>query len=182
MMNAIMVYESVYGNTRAVAEAVAEGLGAAAVLSVQQAVGRTGQAELLVVGGPTHMHGLATARSRQMAAAAAHEDGGTAIEPGATDEPGLRGWLHELPRNEGAYAAAFDTRLDKSPWLTGVAARGIARRLRRHGYEVLSEQSFLVEDSEGLLEEGVPDRARAWGGQLAQSLRVTAERPLEASS
>ena len=181
-MNAIVVYESVYGNTRAVAEAVAEGLGAAVVLAVKEAIGRAGEAELLVVGGPTHMHGLATARSRQMAAAAAHEDGGAAIEPGATDEPGLRRWLHELAHSDGAHAAAFDTRLDKSPWLTGVAARGIARRLRHRGYEVLSEESFPVEDSEGPLEEGELDRARAWGGRLAQLLPVSAEKPLEAGS
>ena len=44
-MNAIVVYESVYGNTRAVAEAVAEGLGAAAVLPVKEAVGLPGAAE-----------------------------------------------------------------------------------------------------------------------------------------
>jgi len=182
MMNAIVVYESIYGNTRAVAEAVAEGLGAAAVLPVREAVGRTAEAEILVVGGPTHMHGLATARSRQMAAAAAHEDGASTIEPGATEEPGLRGWLRELPQKDGAYAAAFDTRLDKSPWLTGVAARGIARRLRHHGFEVLSTESFLVEDSERPLEEGELDRARAWGTQLAQSLPAVAKRSTEVSS
>ena len=76
MMNAIVVYESIYGNTHDVADAVAEGLGAATVLSVPEAVGRAGEADLLVVGGPTHMHRLATARSRQLAAAAAHEDAG----------------------------------------------------------------------------------------------------------
>jgi flavodoxin len=69
-VKAIVVYESVYGNTRAVAEAVAAGLSDArvppevAVLPVHEAVGRAGEAELLVVGGPTHMHGLATTRSR----------------------------------------------------------------------------------------------------------------------
>lgn len=181
-MNAIVVYESVCGNTHAIADAVAEGLGAAAQLSVRVVVARAGEAELLVVGGPTHMHGLATVRSRQMAAAAAHRDGGTAIDPAVTDEPGLGGWLHELPHTEGAHAAAFDTRLDKSPWLTWVAARGIARRLRHHGYEIVSTESFLVEDAEGPLEEGELDRARAWGAQLARSLPVSAESAPEASS
>jgi hypothetical protein len=66
----------------------------------------------------------------------------------------------------GTAAAAFDTRADKSPWLTGAASRGIAKRLRRRGYEVLSTESFLVEDSEGPLVEGELERARAWGADL----------------
>ena len=178
-MNAVVVYESVYGNTRAIAEAVAKGLGGAAVLSVREAAEGTAQADLIVVGGPTHMHGLATARSREMAAAAAREDGKT-VEPGATEEPGLRAWLRQLPRGEGTAAGAFDTRLDKAPLLTGVAARGIARRLRHHGYEVIGQESFLVEDSEGPLEEGELDRARAWGAQLAQSLKGRAKQRSQA--
>ena len=169
--NAIVVYESIYGNTRAVAEAIAQGLGCT-VLEVQKAAGTDAavQADLLVVGGPTHMHGLATARSRQMAVAAAHEDGDTAVEPLATEEPGLRQWLRDLPQRSGARAVAFDTRLDKSPWMTGVAARGIARRMRSRGYEVLGCESFLVRDSEGPLEEGELERARTWGSHLAELL------------
>ena len=128
------------------------------------------------------MHGLATTRSREMAAAAAQEDGGLAVDASATQEPGLRTWLHELSDTRGAHAATFDTRLDKSPWVTGVASRGIAKRLRRHGYEVLSTESFLDEDSEGPLEEGELNRARAWGAQLATSTAGTGERPLEASA
>jgi flavodoxin len=169
-MNAIVVYESVYGNTRAVAEAVAEGLGGAEVLPVHEAANGVGQPELLVVGGPTHMHGLATTHSRQMAAEAVHEDGGAHVEPGATERPGLRAWLRDLPHSEGAHAAAFDTRLDKSPMLTGVASRGVAKRRRRQGYRIISTESFLVEDSEGPLEDGELDRARDWGQELARSL------------
>ncbi len=166
-MNALVVYESMYGNTRQIAEAVAEGLGGAKVLPVSQAAESVEDADLLVVGGPTHMHGLATSSSRRMAAEAAKEDGHAALEPGATDEPGLRRWLHDLPRREGATAATFDTRLDRSPTLTGTAARGIGRRLRRRGYDVVGSESFLVEDAEGPLEEGEVERARAWGEQLA---------------
>lgn len=40
-MNAVVVYESVYGNTRAVAEAVAEGLGGATVVAVHEAASGT---------------------------------------------------------------------------------------------------------------------------------------------
>jgi flavodoxin len=170
-MNAVVIYESVYGNTRAIAEAVAEGLGAAEVVPVHEASHLDG-IELLVVGGPTHVHGLPTRRSRQMAVEAVREDGGAHVEPGAVEEPGLRAWLRNLARAEGVRAAAFDTRLDRSPWLTGVASRGIAKRLRARGYEVIACESFLVEDSEGPLEEGELDRARQWGVELARALPV----------
>ena len=50
--------------------------------------------------------------------------------------------------------------------MTGSAARGIARRLRHHGYDVIGIESFLVADAEGPLEEGELDRARAWAAGL----------------
>ncbi len=172
-MDAIVVYESVYGNTRAIAEAIADGLKATAILPVHEALGHQGTADLLVVGGPTHMHGLATTRSRHLAAETAREDR-HGVEPGATEEPGLRAWLRDLPPGAAHHAAAFDTRLDRSPWVTGIAARGIARRLRRHGIDVVATESFLVEDTEGPLAPGELERARAWGAQLARSLPTEA--------
>src|SRR5947207_13119475 len=105
-MSATVVYESVYGNTRAVAEAIAEGLGDARVLPVHEAPDQVEGQELLVIGGPTHMHGMATSRSRQAAVEALHEDGNAhLIEPGATEEPGLRGWLRDLPEGLDIKAA-----------------------------------------------------------------------------
>jgi len=178
-MDAIVVYESVYGNTRAIAEAIAAGMGGAPVFPVHEAARHRRTVDLLVVGGPTHMYGLSTSLSRRLAAEAAHEDGEKHVEPGVTDEPGLRAWLRDLTPNAAHHAAAFDTRLDKSTWITGVAARGIARRLRRHGIDVVATESFLVENSEGPLEAGELDRAREWGAQLARSL-LLAEKPIEA--
>jgi hypothetical protein len=172
-VNALVVYESIYGNTRQVAEAVAEGLGGADVVAVRDADASVGNIELVVVGGPTHMHGLATSSSRRMAVEGAKEDGHAAVESGAADEPGLRRWLRDLPEGDGAPAAVFDTRVDRPPVLTGMAARGIARRLRRRGYELVGSESFLVEDAEGPLEKGEPDRARAWGAGLARELSTT---------
>jgi hypothetical protein len=173
-MTACIVYESIYGNTRQVAEAIAEGLKRAGqaeieVLSVDEAAAR-GQveADLVVAGGPTHMHGMASSMSRKMAAQAAADDGHV-VEPGAAEGPGLRSWLRDQ-RGAGTPAAAFDTRADASPLLTGMAARGIAKRLRRGGFETFTDpESFLVEDSEGPLAEGELDRARRWGELLARS-------------
>jgi hypothetical protein len=171
-MNAVVVYESVYGNTKAIAEAIAEaiadGLGGAVVLPVHEAAASAAKADLLIVGGPTHMHGMATSLSRRMAVQAGEEDGAATVEPGATAEPGLRRWLHELAHRDGVPAAAFDTRLDKSPVMTGTAARAIAKRLGRRGYEVVATESFLVKDAEGPLEDDELDRARAWGVELAR--------------
>jgi hypothetical protein len=56
--------------------------------------------------------------------------------------------------------------------MAGGAAHGIARRLRRHGYELVAEpEGFIIEDTEGPLRAGESDRAKAWGADL---LRKTA--------
>lgn len=169
-MRAVVAYESMYGNTRQVAEAIAsalEELGEVQVVSVNDPdAGAATDADFLVVGGPTHIHGIATEMSRKGVAKAAEEDQDVQLEPGAVDGPGLRSWLGQRS-GDGGPAAAFDTRIDRSPLLTGSAARGIAKRLRRRGYEVVSDpQSFFVEDSEGPLADGELDRARAWGRSL----------------
>jgi flavodoxin len=54
-MNAVVVYESVYGNTRAVAEAVSDGLGGADVLPSHEAADRAGGGS--VGGRRAHSHG-----------------------------------------------------------------------------------------------------------------------------
>lgn len=175
MMDAVVVYESIYGDTREVAEAVAEGLGGVRVVPVSVARAEARDAELLIVGGPTHIHGLATEHSRRTGIEAAKKHPEFHVEPEAGEPPGLRAWLADLPATEGRFAAAFDTRLDKSVWMTGSASRGIAKRLREHGYEVIGTDSFLVEAAEGPLQVGELDRARAWGAWLARSVRTFAE-------
>ncbi|MGZ4179845.1 MAG: flavodoxin family protein [Solirubrobacteraceae bacterium] len=168
-MSAIVVYESIYGNTREVAEAIAAGLGDARAVSVHEALSKVTKADLLVVGGPTHAHGLTSKRSRSVAAENAHGN----LEPGATDELGLRDWLADLPRVANAQAAAFDTRANGSTLLTGAASHGIARRLRRHGYRLLETESFVVKGTEGPPADGELERAREWGGRLAKALAVS---------
>jgi hypothetical protein len=178
-MNALVVYESIYGNTRAIAEAVAEGLGDVAVLPVHEAATHEGTLDLLVVGGPTHAHGLASVRSRQAAVETAQANGHSHIDPDATTEPGLRSWLGGLSPAFTHHAAAFDTRVNKPRVLTGAAYKGIARRLRHQGIDVLSVESFLVEGSEGPIAAGEIDRARAWGARLAESCSGTSDRIVE---
>jgi hypothetical protein len=169
-MQAIVTFESVYGNTRAIAHAVADGLGDTADVKVtshdELGEADAANADLVVVGAPTHMHGLPTSFSRKMAARAS-EDEHIDLDPSATAGPGIRSLLSELS-GDGRAAAAFDTRGAANPAMTGSAARGIAKRLRRRGFELIAEpESFLVDDSEGPLAEGELDRARKWGRVLA---------------
>jgi flavodoxin len=165
-MNAIVIYESIYGNTRAVAEAIAAGLGDAPVMTPGELPADGVPPDLLVVGGPTHVHRMATARSRRAAIDAARP--GTLQTAGRG--PVVGDWLSGLPRAHGRPAAAFDTRIDKPEWLTGAASHGIAKRLRRDGYTVVDTVSFLVTETEGPLKDGELKRARRWGADLAASL------------
>ncbi|MFJ9846631.1 flavodoxin family protein [Kitasatospora sp. NPDC101155] len=176
-MHTVIVYESMYGNTREIAEAIAEGVHQAdpeaavdcmPVAEVDAALTRS--ADLLVVGGPTHLRGMSSGLSRRMAAVSenrkeGHED--AAAEARETAEgPGLRSWFHDLPKTEpGTYAAAFDTRV-ATPGAGG-AAEGIAHRLSSHHYDVVAEpEGFIVESTDGPLRTGELDRARAWGAGL----------------
>jgi hypothetical protein len=123
------------------------------------------EANLLVVGAPTHMHGLSTASSRQLARKAAKPESGLTLDPDAGG-PALRDWLSGLAGGH-VLAAAFDTRLVGVPALTGRASRGISRLLRRHGYRLVAPpESFVVTKLNTLL-DGESSRARRWGEALA---------------
>ena len=140
-MRALVVYESMYGNTREIASNIADGLRAyyeVTLVPVAEATAElVARADLLVAGAPTHMHGLSNVVTRQMAARAAAKDGsGLRIDPDA-EGPGLPEWLKDLGHRDGL-AAAFDTRIKGVPVITGRASRAIARLLRRHGYRLVA--------------------------------------------
>lgn len=167
-MAALVVFESMFGNTKMVADAVAEGL--AGHLRVEQVeVGAAptvigGEVELLVVGGPTHAFGLSRPGTRQSAAQQA--DGGL-VSAGI----GLREWLGTLQKGSSNVAvAAFDTRISKLR-LPGSAATGAEKRLRRLGFRVIAAStSFYVEGTAGPLLRGEAERARRWGEELTVGL------------
>ncbi len=166
-MKAVIVYESLYGNTHAVAEAVAEGLRERAEVDVSPVEDSPSAvvegADLLVVGGPTHVHGMSSRHTRKGAVDAAVKQH---RQPPDVGGPALRDWFDAIGNAGGVPAAAFDTRLPPPKLVTGSAARGIAKRLRRHGFDVVGEESFLVEHSEGPPVEGELERAREWGRTL----------------
>ena len=172
-MKAVVVYESMYGNTHLVADAIAAGLGAAGevlVVPVEHADAAALEgADLLVVGGPTHAHGMSHQSTRKAALEAAAEPGKELdVDPDA-EGPGLRDWFDTIEQWP-ARAAAFDTRLDAPSAFTGRASKGIARKLRHHGCTVVGGPvSFLVSKETHLL----PDEethARDWGATLAAAL------------
>jgi hypothetical protein len=166
-MKTLVVYESMYGNTRKVAERIGEGLatrGEVRVLPVAQTTHELiDWADAIVVGGPTHIHGMSRPRTRVGAADGLDKPGSTLVlEPGF-DGPGVREWLLSLPLGNGKAAASFDTRLKGPALFTGHASFGIAHELRRRGYELLTEpESFLVDGHNELL-EGELARAWEWG-------------------
>jgi hypothetical protein len=161
-MKSVVVYESWFGNTRQVAEAIAGELcwaGEVQLCSVNDPIPPLEQVDLIVVGGPTHVHGLSSSTSRR---GALEQQG----RP-ATESRGVRGWLGELPPGNGKRAAAFDTRVDKPAFLVGSAAHGIDRRLRRRGYEPAARpESFFVDGTPGPLKAGELERAAAWARSL----------------
>jgi hypothetical protein len=171
-MRAVVVYESMYGNTHLVAEAIGAGLRSGfevSVVPVSQATPAVlAGADLVVVGGPTHAHGMSRAATRKAAVKAAENPASPLkIEPDAPG-PGLREWFGSLGRYP-VQAAAFDTRLHGPGVLTGRASKGVARLLRAHGFAIVAEpESFLV-TRQDRLEPQESVRAREWGTRLATS-------------
>jgi Flavodoxin domain len=166
-MRAVIVYESMFGSTKKVAEAIAEGLAGCAEVSVvpvkSAGVHILDGADLVLVGGPTHAHGMSRPGTRKMAGKLARKPGSEAeLVPGAVSGPGVREWLASLGRLE-VVGAAFDTRLQGLPAFTGRASKSIRRLLARHGARIAaSPESFLVKGLTGALAEGELARARAW--------------------
>ncbi|MEO6500908.1 MAG: flavodoxin domain-containing protein [Jatrophihabitantaceae bacterium] len=170
-MRAVVVYESMFGDTRQVAEAIGDGLGLKFEVTVVPVNGAAADQldgiGLLVVGGPTHVRGMSRPKTRDGAVdQAARPDSGITMEPGAAG-PGLREWFGTLTDGP-PYAAAFDTRVHLSPLVTGRAAPKIAHALQRNGCHLIAEpESFLVTTKQPALVAGERERARAWGEKLA---------------
>ena len=174
-MRALVVYESMYGNTHTVAVSIAAGLSTRHDVTLVPVTRATPElvaaADLLVVGGPTHLHRMSTVASRRWAADAARKRGrGLTMDPDA-DGPGVRGWLEGAGSlgslgGQNTLAVAFDTRLSGVPLFTGRASRGISRLLAGHGCRMFAApESFLVSKKD-TLRDGEAARARAWGAMI----------------
>lgn len=164
-MKALVVYESHYGSTAKIAEAIAEGIGpeAQALNTTEATPDVVAQAELVVAGAPVMAFNLP---SDAMLANVAKDT----KAPFAPDlaHPSLRDWLERLPHGSAA-AASFETRLRWSP---GGATSAIDERFHKAGFRTIAKAGkFVVKGSYGPLREGEVERAREWGATLAAALR-----------
>jgi hypothetical protein len=169
IMRAMVLFESMFGDTQAIADAVARGLSTNLEVETVE-VGSAPQhlpddVHVLIVGGPTHAFGLSRPATREDATRQA--DGAGVISA----HGGLREWLADATIRPDVLAAAFDTRVNK-PRMPGSAAHAAQRRLHRLGCTVLAPaESFYVTGTKGPLVDGEIERAEQWGQQLSE--RVT---------
>lgn len=145
-MLTVVIYDTKFGNTAKIAEAIARGAGARGSVSVldtaEAAQPLTQRPDLVIVGGPTQRRG---------------------------PSPALRGFVDALPPSlRGVPAATFDTRYRGAKWLMGSAAGEVAKRLGIAGARLAAPpESFFIARGGPLegqgLEAGELERAEAWG-------------------
>jgi flavodoxin I len=149
-MKALIVYDSVYGNTEKIARAIAEAItpsGEVRVLRASEASpSELASIELLIVGSPTH---------------------------GGRPTPPIQDLLNKVPKLslQGINVAAFDTRIPtKLVKVFGYAAGRIAGNLKKKGGTlVASPVGFFVAGGQGPLKEGELERAAAWAKGILES-------------
>jgi flavodoxin I len=144
-MMAIVIYDSVYGNTEKIARAIAEGISVdtRAVRPDELSPDDMKSIDLIIVGAPTQ---------------------------GGRPTPPIREFLKKIPASvvKGNNVAAFDTRIS-AKWvgIFGYAAGKIAKSLKKMGGNLLANpEAFFVTGTEGPLKEGEVERAGAWVKQL----------------
>lgn len=165
---ALVVYESMFGNTKQVAEAIADGLRSSLEVTLMEVHKAPAEPEstlnLVVAGGPTHAFSMTRTSTR----ASAIDQGADRAEK----DVGLREWISRQPTHRtGVPLATFDTRVASMRHLPGSAAKSAARAARRHGYDTaLGTESFYVHDVDGPLLDGELERAVTWGRHLGDMI------------
>ena len=162
-MKALVIYESFFGNTEKIAQAIGDALGASMEVEVCKVSEikpeQLKDVNLLIVGSPTR---------------------------GFMPSPGIKSFIKSIPTNglQGIKAAAFDTRIsedDAKPRilrflmkLFGYAAEPISKKLRNKGAEiVIAPEGFCVKDTKGPLKEGELERAVSWTKKIIETLKAT---------
>ena len=150
-MKALVVYDSLYGNTEKVARAIADAVGGEAKSVGKLDLSELKDLDLLIASSPTH---------------------------GGRPSPSMQEFLNRIPNNalQGVKVAAFDTRFEKSEHGIGLrllmtvinfAAPRIAKALESKGGKLVAEpEGFIVSGKEGPLKKGELERAKKWGGDV----------------
>jgi flavodoxin len=151
-MNVLVIYDSTYGNTEEIAQAIADALADAGSVRLLRAnkvqPSDLQDVDLLVVGCPTHKR---------------------------RPTPAIEAFLHCIATTSlsEVSAAAFDTRYRKPRLLTGSAAGRLAKSLRQAGTDIVAPaESFFVVSREGPLQEGESERAADWARQILDKLEI----------
>jgi hypothetical protein len=173
-MKALVVYESMFGNTETIARAVADGLAPTMQVELRAvshaAPGVPHDVDLIVLGAPTHAFTLSRPSTRMEALRQGATEGEEAV--------GMREWLAAAKPHGSIVAATFDTRAAKVRHLPGSAARKVARILGQRGFgRIVARESFYVTDVSGPLLSGETARARLWAASLPGRMPIDASRP-----
>src|SRR3954451_14609028 len=149
MTRALVVYESVFGDGRAIANAIADGLSASSTVDVVPAAEAPAAIDadigLLVVGAPNHAFGMPRPSSRR----------GAVKQYGADisdTDSGLHEWLKAVRVPGEIAAAAYDTRGSDHPMLSKLdhASRTEEKLLSKQGATIVAPaEHFLVADVKG---------------------------------
>lgn len=164
-MSVLIVVESHFGNTIAVARAIASGVGEgggeATVLTCGEAPGTIPDGVgLVLAGAPTHNLHLPTPASRSQA-----------IEKGATEgaTEGLQEWIARVTPQPELPVITFDTSMGTA--FAGSAAKSAQKQLRRRGFRMAERgPSFVVGGTTGPLKAGELARAQRWGSELVSGI------------
>lgn len=155
-MKSLIIYDSFFGNTEKIAQALGQALGSETIKVQDISVDQLNGVELLILGSPTR-----------------------AFSP----SPDITKFLKSQPAQgcTGMKVATFDTRIAvdevNSKFLTfmvkifGYAAETMARKLQKKGGTlVVPPEWFLVKDSEGPLKDGELERATEWAKRILAAL------------
>lgn len=163
-MKVIVVYELHWGNTAAVARAIADGFGPEAQVLTTDEASPTAvvDADLIVAGAPVMAFRLPN--DKMLATMASDTKAPT---PPELSHASMRSWLDRIAAGRGR-SAAFETALRWSP---GGATGAIDDKLGRAGFTRLAKgRRFVVKSSYGPLREGELERAKEWGSELAAAM------------
>lgn len=170
-MSVLVIVESLFGNTRQVADAAVAGLREVLVDEVVEVVevSQAGhevpeEVVLLLVGGPTHAFSMSREGTRQDAV----REGAAAQQAGT----GIREWIEEAIPRADLDTVTFDTRV-KVPGMPGSAAKSAAKALQQRGFRKVERgPTFWVEGKSGPMKDGELAKAREWGVEMAARTRT----------